>query len=947
MVLVSVCVAAWAASVCAKRPEFVMYDKLYAAPGVECNVYFASALDSVRPEIYAFEVRARVGQCENERWTWTPKPEDAGRRESIVLNAWSDEGLACSRTVTVHVASAKANPSRRVTCALLGDSLTNSRYQDRILNVVREAGWSGYTPVGSRSGYSAEKVGVKREGEAAHDGYGGYTPNAFLTQYKLSVEELDNIQSEQEREQLKGFGVKLGPGPGWRKDLLKSPLVRIRDGKKVVDVQGWFDRINGGAPPDYILIYLGVNGTCGQRDANLAEYCEKSQVAPMRDLVKTLRTAAPAARICLGTCAIGTDQDAFGKGYGCSISAVQCHKNMHYLNKCWMALVKEFNDAGDVNVFIVPVGHAIDPIRGYPAQEVKPFVHSNEKIMRKNNAVHPTQEGGKQLGDAFAAWLLYNLSELDVHEEAVDGGAVRWFEEMVPMPDGTALYTYGSAPAKGVKCPIVVRRTPYVAEKRVEVAKWAKQQKDALARGYAYVVQHCRGCGMSEGNWVPYESERTDGLALLEYIRKLPWYNGEIFLEGGSYLASVHWSYLDTNPSDVKGAFLTVQEVDRYNVCYRNGFFKAGLHGGWYLKCYWKKDKSLQRDNSVTFAQFPLCEFSRRYWGRPEPVFDNVVAHPVRSDPYWQSVQPGSGVQYRNALLKSTMPILLKTGFYDIYTEGVCDMWREVPAGRRANCALIIDAYDHSGRPNAKMAGTPGEFPGGSRADEHVEALDWFDSIRKGRPCEGAGRGRTRYYALWENEWHDELSLEDGPRTMRFALGAGARTYTYDPKRPLPEFPGSGGICFGGMQVQPEPDFRDDVASFVLQPVEERIDVRGRMSLELEVASDCEDTCFYARVDVQKGDGRWYLLRDDIVSLCLDGRRYEPGTRTRVAFRFADHAFRLEKGDRLRIDVSSGNSHFAPHGNVKGLQSMVREPKVARNTVFAEGSTLTLHALPR
>ena len=98
------------------------------------------------------------------------------------------------------------------------------------------------------------------------------------------------------------------------------------------------------------------------------------------------------------------------------------------------------------------------------------------------------------------------------------------------------------------------------------------------------------------------------------------------------------------------------------------------------------------------------------------------------------------------------------------------------------------------------------------------------------------------------------------------------------------------------------------------------------------------------RVSVQKDDGKWYLLRDDITSLCADGKHYAPGTEKEVSFRFADHAFRLEKGDVLRVDVSSGNSQFAPHGNVKGLQAAVREPKVARNAVRADASTLTLFA---
>ena len=516
------------------------------------------------------------------------------------------------------------------------------------------------------------------------------------------------------------------------------------------------------------------------------------------------------------------------------------------------------------------------------------------------------------------------------------------FEEMVPMRDGVKLYTYGTRPAPGVKCPIVIMRNPYVKEQPVDLAAFARERRGALVRGYAYLVQHCRGCGMSEGDWIPYENERADGLALLDWVRRLPWYSGEIFLEGGSYLSSVHWAYLNTNPPDVKGACLSVQDVNRYNIVYRNGFFKTGLHGGWFVKGYKKKNHGLQRDTSVSFADFPLCDFSRRYWGEAVPSLDNKIMHPCADDPFWRSHEPGSGVDFRRAFMDSTMPILLRTGFYDIYTDGICEMWRETPAARRANCALLIDAYNHGGRIENAMKGTRGEFPGGARADEGISPIDWFDYCRTGRACTNAVPGRTRYYALWENRWIEDESLLDGKRRIDLKLGAGVRAWTYDPKRPLPEFPGSGGICFGGMRMQPPPDFRDDVVSFVLPPCTERIDVRGRMCARLAVTSDCEDTCFYVRVSVQKDDDIWYLLRDDIMSLCADGAGYAPGAEKAVTFRFADHAFRLEKGDRLRVDVSSGNSQFAPHGNVKGLQAAVREPKVAHNAVRADASFLTL-----
>jgi len=543
--------------------------------------------------------------------------------------------------------------------------------------------------------------------------------------------------------------------------------------------------------------------------------------------------------------------------------------------------------------------------------------------------------------------LVSLLAAVAVQSVVTNGVESRWFEEMVPMADGARLYTYGVVPKSCRKCPIVISRTPYVAESPVDGRAFARQEERFLRRGYARIEQHVRGAGISEGKRVPYETERLDGLALLDYVRKLPWYNGEIFLAGGSYLSSVHWAYLDTNPADVKGAFLAVQEVNRYNVCYRNGFFKAGLHGNWFKKEYWKTDHALPRNEKVSFTDFPLIDFSKRYWGRPEPTFDNVIAHPRPDDQYWTSNEAGSGADYRQALMKSTMPILLKTGFYDIYTEGLCDMWREISPSRRANCALLIDAYDHGGRLSKAMTGTLGEYPGGARADENVEDADWFDAIRKGSPCAGATVNCTRYYALWENAWHEEPALSDGPRQVLFRLGQGERAYVYDPRRTLPVFPGSGGICFGGQQVQPEPNFRDDVLSFALPPLDGRLDVRGRMTATLTVASDCEDTCFYLRLSVRKPDGKWYLLRDDITSLGFQLGDYVPGTKRRVSFRFADHAFRLEKGDVLRADVASACSQFAPHANVKGELFRIATPKVAHNRIFAAESELVLHVLEK
>ena len=134
------------------KPTFFLPEHLYAAPGVECNVYFSNIFESFTPNRYAYEALAAKGKSQVERWTWTPTAADAGTKVKLVINAWSDDAPVASVTTTVHVARAPqpGADQRKITFALLAASLTNSRYQDRIMKDMRENGYPLFTPVGSR-----------------------------------------------------------------------------------------------------------------------------------------------------------------------------------------------------------------------------------------------------------------------------------------------------------------------------------------------------------------------------------------------------------------------------------------------------------------------------------------------------------------------------------------------------------------------------------------------------------------------------------------------------------------------------------------------------------------------------------------------------------------------------------------------------------------------------
>ena len=211
-------------------------------------------------------------------------------------------------------------------------------------------------------------------------------------------------------------------------------------------------------------------------------------------------------------------------------------------------------------------------------------------------------------------------------------------EYYVTMDDGVKLYTFSVLPEKEEKVPIIISRSPYFAVAPINKAELEKQE----LYGYGMVYQHCRGTGMSEGECIPYINERADGLKLLEWIRKQDFYNGELFLQGGSYGASVHYAYMDTDPSDVKGAFLTVQDSERYNIIYRNGFFKPGLHGNWAVGMYRKKAFSKKNIVPGTWLTRPLTGITESIFGELDHQLENELLHPDRNDEFWKS--SGGGV---------------------------------------------------------------------------------------------------------------------------------------------------------------------------------------------------------------------------------------------------------------------------------------------------------------
>lgn len=502
------------------------------------------------------------------------------------------------------------------------------------------------------------------------------------------------------------------------------------------------------------------------------------------------------------------------------------------------------------------------------------------------------------------------------------------------------LFTVVLLPNQTEKFPVVVMRNPYVDcyenEKEENIAiEYLNENKEWLRHGYAVVIQHCRGRGKSEGDCIPYINEREDGLALQNWIRKQEFYNGELFLLGGSYTTAVHY---ETAPfaDDIKGAIFSIMDSERYNLCYHNGFLKRALHGSWYVGMYKVKAHIKKNFTENSFNILPLKDFTKTVFGEHSKDFDEMLKAPNPNDEFWNTRYGGSFA--RNATDNVKFPILFTTGFNDIVVGGMFDMWAKMDEQARNMSALVVSPYNHSDFciPENSIV-----FPNGMRTEQFgkLYEIEWFDFIR-GKSKSPFETGKITYYNLFKNCWQTEQDL-NSTNCMNIPLGDGEVSYVYNPYD-APSFKGGLSRAFGGTVYQDAPNSRHDIISVYTEPFEEDVQVKGKMSAKLLVKSDCEDTCFYIRVSIEKHNGD-YGLRDDITSLCYQLGDYKPNSVAELDFVFDEHAFLIKKGERLRIDISSAdNQHYVRHTNQKGLYSEQTTAKIAHNSVYLQNSFLTL-----
>ncbi|QDT22518.1 SGNH/GDSL hydrolase family protein [Gimesia chilikensis] len=334
----------------------------YAVPGVEMSIYFDNIVLTETPKKYRFEVDCEIGTVDQNRWTVTPTDSNVGQYSLSVKVTDADGANLGTANTVLQVSKPDAGASRD-TCRLLiiGDSLTNATtYSNEIARLLSTPDNPKWQMLGTHKPKSAA-AGV------AHEGYGGWTWQRFVSQYE--------------------------PKPDRTNRKRSSPFVYLgKDGKPGLDLPRYFKEECNDQKPDYVIIMLGINDCFSAKQDAIDEKID-GMFTQADILIKALQTAAPQAEvgICLTTPG-NSRQEAFYANYKDRYSRWGGKKIQHRLVQ---RQIEKFKGRENENLFIIPTELNLDIVDGYPV----------------NNGVHPNKVGYQQIGASIYAWLKYRMEQ--------------------------------------------------------------------------------------------------------------------------------------------------------------------------------------------------------------------------------------------------------------------------------------------------------------------------------------------------------------------------------------------------------------------------------------------------------------------------------------------------------------------------------------------------------
>jgi len=318
---------------------------------------------------------------------------------------------------------------------------------------------------------------------------------------------------------------------------------------------------------------------------------------------------------------------------------------------------------------------------------------------------------------------------------------------MMPMRDGTKLSTVILLPQeKRSKYPVVLIRTPYNKERRIE------EYRHILENGYVLVIQDVRGRFGSEGKFEPYVNEAKDGYDAIEWIAEQSWCDGNIGMIGASYNGSVQYCAAVEQPPHLKTIIPSIGSADLfYDGEYVHGVFMPGrLMWCAIIEAIASDEEILNKDWEQQLRHMPVSELDSITIGKRLDYYQEWLLHNSK-DEYWKQSA------HREQLNKIKIPVFTQTGWFDTHLRSSTLVYNELTKAGNKNVKMVIGPWGHTDRESKFYNG---EFMGDAADDINLQSqyIRWFDYWLKGEDNGIMDEPLVDLYAINSNTWYSDNS---------------------------------------------------------------------------------------------------------------------------------------------------------------------------------------------
>jgi hypothetical protein len=479
----------------------------------------------------------------------------------------------------------------------------------------------------------------------------------------------------------------------------------------------------------------------------------------------------------------------------------------------------------------------------------------------------------------------------------------------VTMRDGVVLLgDHYRPPGDDRPMPVVLIRSPYGRAGLIGFL----DARTLARRGFQVFIQSTRGTFGSGGQFRPFLTENTDGLATVAWLREQPWCDGRVSTTGPSYLGHTQWAVAPYVDPPLCSVSLTVTAAKISSAFYRHGAPSLQNALTW-TGVIGRQERGSGLGALPNPAQ--MARLKRAFWRVPLQAADVTVAgapvafwrdftkHASPGDEFW------AVADHDQADLTKLPPVSMVTGWWDLFLP---EQLRDYAAIRAAGVTarLTVGPWLH---------GDPGELKA-----TMAEDVAWLDHHLNGSPPPPGAPVR-----LFLQQVGDWLEFEEWPppATVRtpYYLGAPGRlrpsvssgdaapaTFVYDPADPTPS---AGGPLLqrpGARQVDNAAiEARADVLTYTSDPLPGRLDLVGPVSARIYLRTDREHADLFVRVcDVDtKGVSRNVvdgIRRLSPQSVPAPGVQVGGDGVLAVDVELHPTAYRIPAGHRIRVQVTGG-----------------------------------------